>query len=585
MLSVSRVIGTISGAHFINRATSLARAIRSKVGRKKEILDGYLIEGSRSNNNLRASVIDLPGDILLVRRSQELGGPISLLSCGGRDAFSPFTGSMKFTIGEERPYSFNYLIFGEDPFEFSDLQETSLGYAQPGAHAIYFSGTYKSKKLRWMSVIARHVGAPDYTRSFTIDDASISSMAYGYQLGSDTWSEALPVVTERGKFVYVAVRVIAKAPIITTQEEAILLMRLDAEQGLLAYKIVKNSMFPPLFRIQEIANDSRGFDGEIETDIQLARNRITITDCDILPDGVFVAAFMLEIDMQDSSVSGLFIEQGFRHRTGVICGGSVTWSGSGVDVKIYINDCDATIDSQLVRDLQLDIDSVRNYGVPLLRGSDVHNNSRVSERKNGTPMAGLKPVHPFSEERINGEVVATAAADGFGYMFEGAAFQAFGGIYIGSNVNRATVSNSTVALPRAAADADQNIRISSGVGIMFTDGERFKYEQISEIDKGMYVFYLTPTMISCPQQEVRGADGSLTSCSVVLASAIRGGVLMLGVRKGPIWDEDFKDEDAEKTYEDYWSWGPIPKSDVSRAPFYIGGPFNTKPHGAIFHGK
>lgn len=60
-----RQITSASSAKWIRRAESLARSIRSKSGTKREIQDGYLIEGRRSGRLLSARVIDPPGRIAI----------------------------------------------------------------------------------------------------------------------------------------------------------------------------------------------------------------------------------------------------------------------------------------------------------------------------------------------------------------------------------------------------------------------------------------------------------------------------------------------------------------------------------------
>lgn len=64
MKPVSKRITSLAGAHWIRRATDLARSIRSNSGVKHEIIDGYIVEGRRAGNNLVATVTEPPTYIL-----------------------------------------------------------------------------------------------------------------------------------------------------------------------------------------------------------------------------------------------------------------------------------------------------------------------------------------------------------------------------------------------------------------------------------------------------------------------------------------------------------------------------------------
>lgn len=579
MRPVTKRITTITGAHWIKRATDFARNIRPNSGVKREIVDGYVVEGRRSGNNRIATVIDIPGRIALLRSGGATGAYIDFLVCGGRDAFSPIVGSVGFQLGEEVEFPFNYAYFGPRP-PSDQAQILSTGHAQAGKHAVYYSGSFSMGSSRWLSVFAVPVGEPDYTRSFVIHESVIESIAPGYSFGRNTWSEMTPVVAESGTAVFVAARVVKKVVEGEGQIDAILLMRVDVSEGTLVYKLVTQDSFPEHLRATEFIVDSRV---EEPKTVQ-AKSRISVTDCNVSKDGRFSVAFIYAFQKQDSAVDGLFTDKGFRYGTDVECTGSVSWLDGSTAANIYRVDCVANIDSQLVRELGLEIDSFRIGGVPMLLGESIIENARVLERPSLSSGEYLKSVAPFSEELLDGEVTAKALDYPFGAIFQKTKPAILGGVVVTIGTNKAEVSDTTIVLARANADADSSIESSTGAGILFTDGSRFRYESVADIVPSEFVSRraTSPIWVSCPQKEVRSKDNTLIVSSVVLVMTVIDGQRYLGVRKGPIWDGDIKETDT-RTPDQYWSWAEAPESIRDRAAFYIGNNFNKRLHGSIFY--
>lgn len=569
----------MTGAHWINRATHFARNIRSSSGVKREILDGYIVEGRRSNNNRVATVVDIPGRIALLRSGGSTGAYIDLMGCGGRDAFSPDVGSIGFSLGEEVAFPFRYASFGPQPHD-AQSELLSTGHAQAGRHAVYYSGSFLMGDSRWLSVFALPVGEVDYLRSFVIHESVIESIAPGYSFGVNTWSEMTPVVAENGVDIFVAARVVKKFVEGEGQTDAILLMRVDVSEGTLAYKLVTQDSFPEHLRATEITFDIRGEEPQTVP----AKSRVSVTDCNVSKDGRFSVAFIHAFQKQDSAVDGLFTDKGFRYGTDVECTGSVSWLGGSTVANIYRVDCVANTDSQLVRDLGLEIDSFRIGGVPMLLGESVIENLRVLERRSLSSGEYLKSVAPFSEELLDGEVTATALDYPFGAIFQKTHPAVLGGVIVGIGTNKAEVSDTTIVLARANADADSSIEMSTGAGILFTDGSKFKYEAVADIVPSELLSRRasSPIWVSCPQKEVRSKDNALIVSSVVLVMTVIDGQRYLGVRKGPIWDGDIKETDT-RTQDQYWSWAEAPGSFRDRTAFYIGNKFNKRLHGSMFY--
>lgn len=75
-----------SGAKWLRRAKTLALSVAGSVGVKREILDGYIIEGRRVGDIRKATVIDLPGRLFLF-------GPNAVLGDRGAQEFYGYEGS------------------------------------------------------------------------------------------------------------------------------------------------------------------------------------------------------------------------------------------------------------------------------------------------------------------------------------------------------------------------------------------------------------------------------------------------------------------------------------------------------------
>lgn len=118
-----------------------------------------------------------------------------------------------------------------------------------------------------------------------------------------------------------------------------------------------------------------------------------------------------------------------------------------------------------------------------------------------------------------------------------------------NNGNKARVSETAVAVPASGGitPMTQAFIKSADQGVMFIDGEKRRYERVSGAPNNVEQQHIT---ITCHQQEVRNADGRLTSPSVLIVGAYINGKHSICIRKGPIWEEDF--DDVGYSFERYW---------------------------------
>lgn len=118
-----------------------------------------------------------------------------------------------------------------------------------------------------------------------------------------------------------------------------------------------------------------------------------------------------------------------------------------------------------------------------------------------------------------------------------------------NNGNKAYVSKTAVAVPGSSSItlvSDRFIK-STDQGILFIDGDKRRYEQLSLAPNTVEQQHIT---ITCHQKEVRNADGKLIFPSVLVVGSYINGEHSILVRKGPIWDEDFDEEGY--SFERYW---------------------------------
>lgn len=554
---------TSGGARWLRRAQSLASSLGGSVGVRREIHDGFIVEGKKVGAHRFASVIDIPGQLAMMGANAVTGRIADLVPCGLRDPFSPYTPPSEPKLGEQGPGDNQVLLWGA-PVAPGALS-IAYGSAQGCRNAVYRADVLATDTDSWLRVNAEAVGIPDRQRSIVIHEGVLKQVAPGLehvarnQVGPARLQEPLPLASERGLDVFIATNMFKLESTPTTggmyhtAQASLLLLRVNLDDMALYGRLVPWSAFPAAFRPGIIATTT----GETVVTAPARTRLMPHTSC-FDEVGQFVVAFEYAVEVQDGD-GGSWVS---------MAGRTVWLAEGGVSVDVYDVDVLTTRESALVAALGVPVDTIRSGVFPaLLPDGSVLNTAAIFVRKSiGDDPGAYTPTFPYSVDTINGVQVADMST-GFGALFgtlpdNPATLHIFG---VGTSA--AFISRTTVACRRA--DPSTDVR-PPHVGVMFTDGTRFKYEPLGSS--------ATPSLhISCLQQEVRSEDGELRCPAVILASFEREGIQYIGIRKGPIWDEDGWESEME-----YWVTVPAPASEILQAPFYLSNRINTRRHGAYF---
>lgn len=552
-----------SGACWLNRAERIARGLSGYARAKQEIHDGFIVEGKKVGAHRIASVIDIPGKLAMMGANAVTGRIVDRVPCGLRDPFSPYTPLSEPKLGEPESGDSQALLWG-DPVAPGALS-IAYGSAQGCRNAVYRADVLATENDSWLRVNAEAVGIPDRQRSVVVHEGVLKQLAPGLehvarnQIGPARLQEPLPLASERGLDVFIATNMfkLESTPttggIYHTAQASLLLLRVNLDAMTLQGQLVPWAAFPAVFRPGTITTTS----GETVTTAPARSRLLPHTSC-FDAAGQFVVAFEYAVEVQDEN-GGSWVS---------MAGRAVWLADGGVSVDVYDVDVHAPRESALVAALGVPVDTIRSGVFPaLLPDGSVLNTAAIFVRKSISDDPGTyTPTFPYSVDTVNGVQVADMSA-GFGALFGTLPDNPAVLHIIGVGTSSAFVSRTTVACRRA--DPSTDVR-PPRVGVLFTDGVRFKYEPLGSSS--------TPSLhISCLQQEVRGEDGELRCPAVILASFEREGIQYIGIRKGPIWDEDGWEPEAE-----YWVTVPAPESEILQAPFYLSNRINTRRHGAYF---
>lgn len=324
-------------------------------------------------------------------------------------------------------------------------------------------------------------------------------------------------------------------------------------------------------------------------DIQ-AKTAMTITDI-ALDNGNVIAAVKYQVKIQscDSPESEPEIPYAFNHNvdygTTVIAYGLASWGGTRSFFDVHSkevmsgNDHNPLIEAHEVDPNYVLLDNSTN----IINGKVVRTAAKVSRtgvlhigypdnsrydfidpylveivdgverpRAEGKPVMGLAyggngPLYPF----------------GFSVDFERDFYFDSNWVREVNNGNKAYVSETAVAVPASSAITliSNKFMKSADQGVMFVDGGKRRYEQLSLAPSVMEQQHIT---ITCHQKEVRDAKGKLVHPCVLVVGAIINGEHSILVRKGPIWDDDF--DGAGYSFERYWK---VTKATNNNFNFYF----------------
>lgn len=196
----SKRVMTVSGNYLIRRAERLARNLPGEYQTKREVIDGYLVEGRRAGDLLTATVMDLPGRIISFGGNVSGQSSLAMQYSGPiRDRFAPRDQLGMQQAGEQAAvFPVGLIRFIGAPLTGQNVVAPGRAHEFEGGVVLPFivsaspvqrnaigptwAGIPESNTL-WLvfqTVFAGSKTLPD--RTVSIDDATIRSLAPGYDL-------------------------------------------------------------------------------------------------------------------------------------------------------------------------------------------------------------------------------------------------------------------------------------------------------------------------------------------------------------------------------------------------------------------
>lgn len=568
MKIVSQRTTSAGGATWVTRAGALARGIPGQYGSRHEVIDGYIIEGKNVGGRRTGTVIDPPGAIALLGPASDGDG--RSVPVGSRDAFDPAQPVTDIEFGDPYSGEFPTVVFG--PPITGTRQWVGWGASASTRAGGYLPGVVRNAAgTLWVFVAFTPAGSGGFDgEALVIHESYVRTFAPAYELsvakvtGFDWLVRPIPMVAfgegtqniATTVFKYEAVTLPNEA-IKHTAQTSLLLMRYDRAAGSLVGATIPLSAFPERVRPGTVTDKILGYDA-FE---RVASSVLIPTDIVVTANGSTIVAFSYQSEQQD----------GEETISWVWANGKATFSPQGVaTVEVFDVDVQAGPSSELVAEMELPTDIYRLPGMAWVTNTGALGGSvGVYARKVTSLGTQYVPVPPYSEETVDGVVVATAA-QGFG------AVMSLGGATPDNLAVRnlgfssARVSAATKVVRRATPSEAAN---TMRTGLLFADGARFHYEEVaSRSPTQAFSMY-----ISCAQEEVRGQNGVLLCPSTLVVALWRGTEAFIGIRKGPIWPED-----GYKPTEEYWSFSSLPGTTELPAPFYVGNTLMAYGHGEYF---
>ena len=334
-----------------------------------------------------------------------------------------------------------------------------------------------------------------------------------------------------------------------------------------------------------------------------AKTAMTVADIALDDDGNVIAAIKYQVKVQTGPEPEAPYADQTRGEDGitVVAYGIASWGGASSFFNIQSKEVFTAVGSHpLVTSHGANSDYVLlDNSTNIINGKIVRTAAKVSRLAMAYTAYQTNPsynfIDPYIVEIVDGvEKPPNAGGPVMGLAYGGAGLQyAYGfavdyerDFYIHSNWvrevnngNKAYVSKTAVAVPGSSSITLVSHRFikSTDQGILFVDGDKRRYEQISPAPDVMEDQHIT---ITCHQKEVRDENGKLISPCVIVVGAKINGEHSILVRKGPIWDEDFDEEGY--SFERYWKVTKAPNNNYNFY-FYTGNPLMPAgKHGHLF---
>lgn len=564
MLPCRKSTTSAFGARFIKLAESQARSLKGKSATKRIILEGCLVEGKKSGNNLSATVIDPQHSVYMpihenLDSNSGTKNAAYAVNIDNRLALDPLSATELSLFEEGYNVKAKESFVGARP---NGIKASSRAqHTKAGSRAVYYSDVIIDKSDSYFLRILEVRAGASNNLTTTISSSVISQIADGYSIGFSLSGKAFSgfVIEGDGSALIAVVNVtktIVSDPLIT--REALLILVIDRGQSgtSISGALISETSLPAYLQPGTISYPFGS--GYIS---RPAKTKFKPLDIERQQDGIVFVAFKYELEVEDSD----------NGRIGVESHGVAAWGFGNTFVSIHSTEVDADAGHAFIARFGADAATVK-YGdtVNLVNGKAMRS-VRVLAR--GNLFVG---VSPFSLELIDG---APVEQSDFATPYYGQPE-----LPMGRNENNfiiplggisAKVSPTTTAIVRGSPITSQHQDRSTSLGLAFTDGDRTVYEEVTgPLTSSRHLFL----HVSCPQMEVRRGDQLLSPSTIIISGVIEGQTV-IGIRKAPIWDED---KDPLAVDGDKWRF-TFSNIGNNRAAYYIGNILTLRSNGALFY--
>lgn len=646
MLPCKKITNGAYAARYLKRADRLARSIKSNSGKKTNIIDGCILQGSKTGRVMSASSIEPPGKILSCYATSIPSNLVAIgmfdfdFEVGTRELFHPnfknSGSSFESAKLKDEYYYKKGVFFGLPPLTGRIVRrQVGMNIANPTSintdqffHYVPVFGLDQNEHYFVVFMRSMATGEPEI--SVTLHESYIKGIADDYSVNYELLTQSMSAaVIETGYGTFTAILTVGKeiyrkpgtngGGIADAKHKTRLLMlnidlklsEKDAEPTLDHYlfpeALIPSNMLPSTVLIGETYGD------EVVAKTVPAPSVMSIQDIDIDNNGRVIAAIKYQVKIQRPSQDtpyqggGIFFEG--HEGTGVMAYGLACW-GQGDDFfNIHSTEVvDGDPDDELVT-MYADSATEAIFGErqTIINGSVHRWGLLVSRRTAGIfaigAWSGYSVLPPYIIELKNGmptgfnavehptDLIAFAQAlyyqTGVSVDFERDFF--INGNWLRNSLSgqKAKVSQDCVAIP--AGNGIETLGSAHGeiYGVVTTSaGLLFIQGDRRKFEKVCDLGGLQDSYamtVSCHQQEVRDYDGALVMPSAILVCAYKDGKPKLFIRKGPIWPEDFGEGNNPDDYSGFWTEVDTPGNDrVYYKYVYVGNPLMLGKHGNLF---
>lgn len=598
---VKKKCSSSSGIKWLNRAKTLAYSLSATAATKREIADGFLVEGKKTGRFRSASVVEIPST-LIMQGHFSISSTVSRTGhypVASRDIFDPRLANNSVPVGEATNPSRYAMNFGSPPSGSANMVLSSGAISISGEHEQYHcSIMIDAANAHWLSIDSTPMKGEAYGWNYTFSEPVIKSMfpGLGFEYMTDDNDQrlfqpvAIRVNTGEGETLVRTLIILMPLTEIFSfnwpngrpykiARHHLTMIRLDLDRLTYSGRVLPINDFLPSWAVPETLKRTISPYGLIDfpadssirmTDIMLGKNGNVIASFNYFVrkqtyfNGVknsremslarLGAAGRIEIAGQTLKKAELFDVDVFA------------WNGSPTN---FFPD-EPVVSRLFTRTL---------ISVGLLANGDVVTNGMCMDRavKDLLGRPRLDPIAPYSYLTINGEIAATHA-NGFGALNTedtSPISHRHHASAVACSVSCTAVSDTTTAITWYQPQI--NIGVDQAYGVTLTDGSRFRNMALGRTTDS---FAGQEVQFSCPQKEVRDAKGKLICPSTIIACYWDNGVFM-SVRKGPIWPEDGAEPDESL----YWSTPVSVETSNVVAPYYAGNLYIKNNHGYYFERK